>query len=248
MIEGHRQENKVIDCVKKLLENSNIEIVKSSSGEENVFDFKLITDSEEMLFEIYSPKRDFQIFCKKFKEQGVSIFGKQYLKFAIINKYYKQFKTNPDKFLIINLNNDGDFGTFNLNYRKGHVSRIAKIVSCSVMPDGYMGLFHNETLNIAKNTPPVTVESIEVNHLIKMKGIITFYDDEFIEFIINPYSNITKKDVIVIKSIFNVAIITKNPAEVSENEKDIHVLSEENKYLEIFDNLIYKILRHNNTN
>lgn len=239
---GLKEEKKVLNFVKSILDE-NTQLIKSNSKEENLFDFKLINNSKSYLFEIYSPEQDFNIFCDKFKTARVAIFGKRFLKFAIINKYYKQFKNNPYKFLIINLNNDGNLGSVNLNYRKNKISRIAKIFSCPVLPDGYLGLFHNNTIKITDHYLSKEIISIKIEHLKKIKGVITYINDSFIEFIINPYSNITKDEKDFIINLLKPDFVTLNKKSLSEDENSINVLSEENKYKKIFDNIKFKILK-----
>ena len=70
-----------------------------------------------------------------------------------------------------------------------------------------------------------------------MKGVIVFYKDEFIEFIINPFSNISEEEEIFIKNFFETKINTKNSSLESNDEGDIKILSKENGFIDIYKNI-----------
>jgi len=236
MTEGLKQENKVIEYVENLIISKELVLYRSDPSNANLYDFKLVNSKKEYYFEIYSPENDFKQFYKKFQEKGVAAFNKDYFKWGVVNKYFKQFKGNSFKFLIVNINNDGDMGDFNLNYFKGK-SELTSIFSCSVIPEGFNGLFHKNIINISNTYPPKIIGSLFTNCFKEMLGVISFFNNEFIELIINPFSNIVQEDIEFIKNLFCIKTIIQNEKELSGDERSITILKED-----IYDNINFKLL------
>ena len=241
MYQGLKEEEKVFKKIQEFVD-SDTSLIKSNSMEENLFDFKLIKENKEFLFEIYSPEQDYKIFCNDYRHKNYGIFGKTSLKYSIITKYYKQFKENPSKYLIINVNNDGNIGDINLNYRKNKTSRIETIFSQLISDNEVIGLFHTNKLRIKSENSPFELQEISVDFLSKMRGVITFFNGKFIELIINPYSNISKEEIKLIKEVFKTTKLINNPKLKNFDEDIIVTISDSYQY--IFDNIIYKVVKN----
>ena len=199
---GLKEEEKVKNFFLSNLNKDNYSY-KDSKGQgpiiENKFDFKVINKKSRNThyFELYSPIRDQEIIDINMKEKGSATILLTYLEYGIISKYFKQFKNNINKFLIININDCESY----IAFKSWHPTPIEKVFSVRCYPEGqYIGLFHQKIYKYSIGdikTIKKNIKTININYLKNMQGVIIFLNDKFRQLIVNPYSKIYDVDEII---------------------------------------------------
>lgn len=189
---GKLEEDKVKTYVKSILNMSKYKF-EDSDGRgpkiENMYDFMIKKGHKKFYFEIYSPAQDQKIIMDKLNTSNGAIISLEYLESSILKKYIIQFKDNPPKFLIINLNECKMANSFKVLSS----TPLEQMISTKIFPsEEYIGLFHKKNYIYSKGDTILEYEahkkSIKLNNMKKMAGIIIFIDNKFCQIIINPYS------------------------------------------------------------
>ncbi|MFH1637562.1 MAG: hypothetical protein ABIB71_04005 [Candidatus Woesearchaeota archaeon] len=210
---GEIEEENLINTVEESLPKK-YGILSPPAQATNLFYFKLIGKANglfEALFEIYSPLYDDALLFERLKLKGSATLLHDYLISGILKKYFKQFKGNPPKFLIINLNNKGGLKGVNLNYvPSSRLSDIAKLFSTKSYPNGCSGLFHIDKLELKPAGGTTNSLAVNINHLAEVMGVITFFNGRFKELIINPHNRKANEACSTLKQIFGIEFVTQN--------------------------------------
>ncbi|HPV66581.1 MAG TPA: hypothetical protein PK655_04005 [archaeon] len=245
---GDEGQTNVFKLIEEKVKNTDYDVIYPQdfrgSKESNLFDVKINNKNKAYLFEVWSPEENDRELVNKFKINGSVAIDNDYLVFITIKKYIIQFKGNPNKILIINLDKDGFlFSDVNHNYYFGNKVLNPSIIKeyFSVNFEGIVyGLFHQTKFAFSKkgvdvkDIPKFNYE-ISINHMPEMWGVITFLHNEFVELILNPWANVSDTDILELQRLLCINKVSKELKIVSVRNTMVHCF-EDKIYDEVVNN------------